>query len=151
MTMKALIFSYTVLALVVFACVHAQPVKVSSDFLLGVIPGHDLSLYETRDMEKMINVSVTYTAEYNVRADILKYGFIGGGIDCFTWTNSATSFVPFRADYDLSAGFQWHNYEAGWAHRCIHPLIERMTEIPLPTINYYQDLFYIKVKIGSRP
>jgi hypothetical protein len=148
--MKPLIFAYTIAALTLWTALRAQPVRVSSDFLLGVIPGHDLSLYEVKDMEKMVNVSMTYTAAYGVRADILKYGFVSGGIDLFTWTNSPTSFVPFRADYDLSAGLQWHNYEVGITHRCIHPLIERMTEFPLPMVNYYQDLFYLKVKIGAK-
>lgn len=134
--------------LITVTLLQAQPIKVSSEFMLGVIPGHQLSLYETRDMEQMINVSVTYTAEYKLRADILRYGFIAGGIDCFTWTNSATSFVPFRTDYDLSAGLQCGRYEIGLAHRCIHPLIERMSEFPLPAVNYYQDLFYIKVSFN---
>lgn len=146
--MKPIIFAWIIAALTITLC-RAEPVKVSSDFTLGVIPGTDLALYEVQEVQQILNLSATYLADYQVKAKIYEIGFIDGGINCFS-TQHRNGFRPFRLDFNIGAGAVWKNYTVGWMYGCYHPIAPNWSRMPLPLINASQNLFYIKIHMGEK-
>ena len=125
-------------------------ITVSGVLQLGYMPGHQTSLYEIPYDHEYIDVSHTWTADYQATARIFKFGFISGGMTCYTLsTSNITDYYPIRMDFDFSAGLRHGPWEIGWYHGCYHPIAPNTVIMPLPKIDSPNDLFYIKIKIGK--
>jgi len=75
--------------------------------------------------------------------------FIGGGMKSFFATHEGTKyFKPFQMNFIFFAGIKYKQFEAGFRHYCIHPIITYMTE-PV-RVNWeggYEELYF---KISSK-
>jgi hypothetical protein len=140
-----------IVALILFiSTVCADYVEVSSVLLLGYMPGTQLSLYEIPTDHQVIDVSHTWTADYQATARLLKIGFVTGGMTCYSLsTGSIVDYYPIRMDFDFGAGLRHGPWEIGWYHGCYHPIAPNCEFMPLPRLDASQNLFYIKVKIGK--
>lgn len=117
----------------------------------GIIPGHQMSLYNLNYMQECLNVDQTIFVDYTARADVFKYGFLTGGFSSYSLAaNKGLDFYPFRQDYTLGAGFQYKNFEIGYFHGCYHPIAPNVLEILPYKIDSGNDQFYIKIKMGVK-
>ena len=124
---------------------------LSSTVELGVIPGHDLSLFQVPDYQVNLNVAQTYYSDLQATLDIAKYGFVTSGVTAYSLLRRTdANFYPFRVDFQLGAGLRYKAFEAGWIHGCYHPIAPDEYAVPLPKIDAAQDRFYVKCQIGKR-
>ena len=113
---------------------------------LGVIPSHDLSLYDLSEAnQKILNINTTYYADYEAKLSISKYFYIAGGMTAYMLNETATAFYPFRVDFQAGAGARYKAFEIGIAHGCYHPICPDETKLPLPNINSAQTRFFVKI------
>jgi hypothetical protein len=117
---------------------------------LGLIPGHDVSMYVVPKEQTMLNVGLTLYADFNTELKITKYAFVSGGLQAFSLAKkNEANMYPIRMDYTMGAGLRYGVLEAGWRHECYHPIAPSVKIVPFPRIDSSKDIFYIKAVITT--
>ena len=127
--------------------------NINATVELGVIPGHDVSLYDMSSYNpspnKICNVytnQVFYTG-FRSELDITKYIFINGELISYELgTKTAFNFYPIRIDFKIGGGLRYKWFEIGVNHSCYHPLAPNVLEIPRPKIDVNENVFYTNIK-----
>lgn len=81
--------------------------------------------------------------------DFFNIIFLGGGMQSFFAINKGTKyFKPFEMNFSFFTGIRFKNFEAGFRHYCIHPIITYMTQpVKINWEGGYEELY---IKISSK-
>lgn len=119
---------------------------------LGLIPGHDLSMYLIPDHQEWLNINTTYYIDYDIKINIHRYFEIHGGMTSFSFkTMDGLDFYPLRMDYKFGISLEYNCLSIQYDYGCFHPITPLCSSSPLPKLDAAQHNISIKCIIGKEP
>lgn len=86
-------------------------------FTIGYIPLDNLKIYELEEDTKC------YFVEFEMEMVILKYGFIGGGVEVNAFEKKfLKQYSPYQLEFIVNMGVRFDQIELGYYRRCVHPM-----------------------------
>lgn len=149
--MKAIFF---VACLCALACAEPllTPAVLTSTFEGGIIPGHEVSLYEVPDEQELLNVKRSFYTDMQLKLDFGKLLYVTGGMTAYEWGMKKISarYYPFRMDFLFGAGVRWHDLTFGYAHGCFHAVMPNVAIAYQGKIDAGYDRVFIKAEISQK-
>lgn len=122
-----------------------------SSLYLGIIPGHQLSMYKIPEHQEWLVINQTYLADFKFNVTIKKYIEIYGGVTTFTFkTGNGLDFYPFRSDYQSGISLKYSFIKLSYDYGCYHPLTPLCDKSPLPKLDASQQRIGIEFQIGKK-
>jgi hypothetical protein len=128
------------------------PVILTSTFEGGIIPGHEISLYEVPDEQQQLNVKRSFYTDMQLHLDFGKLFYISGGMTAYEWGMKKVSveYYPFRMDFLFGMGVKWKTLTFGYAHGCFHAVMPNVAIAYQGKIDAGQDRVFVKAEISQK-
>jgi hypothetical protein len=157
-TINTICTGLIILLLGVLAGLHAQtesllcPAILTSTFEGGIIPGHEVSLYEIPDEQQELNVKRSFYTDMQIKLDFGKLLYVSGGMTAYEWgmKKISASYYPFRMDFLFGTGIHWGALTLGYAHGCFHPVMPNVAIAYQGKIDAGQDRIFVKAEISNK-
>lgn len=122
--MRKLMFLSMILFLGMGLFLTADPLTLDYGFTIAYLPLE--SLYQsTGSYNASENKKLCFYADFNTRIYFLDFLFFGGDMRCNFYKNNIDFiyFVPDMMTFKFSTGLKFSNFEIGFNHYCLHPVI----------------------------
>ncbi len=117
----------------------------------GLIPGHEVSMYQVPQYQTILDVRKTYYSDMSCNLDIYKYFYLTGGITSYQWgVKTEAGFYPFRMDYQFGTGVKYKAVTLGYYHGCRHHIAPNVQIQPFPRIDSGHDQFFVRLEIKKK-
>ena len=115
---------------------------------IGVTPQVGLVSYTEPIEYDNLDWGVFYT-ELDAEVQLFRYLFAGGTMRTYMVPSEGINFSPRYNVYDLRAELRWQVLEAGWRHRCFHPMItyQPLLDVEIQGIEGGYDEVYLRVEV----
>jgi hypothetical protein len=157
------IMKHTTMIFVVLSCIlictkNSHGVEISknthvwSNVYLGIVPGHQLSMYKIPYQQEILDINQTFLSEFTLYINFHRYLTVFGGVSTYSFKNAnILNFYPCRSDFRTGVKLNYKFVSFEYEHGCYHPMSPNCPEMPLPQVDASQDRFGINFAIGKEP
>ncbi len=115
----------------------------SSAFECGITPYDNMNVYVAEFWQEVTGNKISFYFDLETQ---LKYKgfFIGGGIKTFAGKpiTKIKEFHPYKTTYKFLVGYEYKNFQIGFRHYCIHPVVPYVTfDSPIIFQGAYEELY----------
>ena len=117
-------------------------------FEMGVVPQVGIIAYPEPFEHDVIEWGVLYT-QLEMEALLFGHVFLGGSVRTYVLPTEGIDFSPRSSVYDFHAGLRWRMLEAGWRHRCFHPMMPYLPvlDVELHGVEGGYDELYVRIEV----
>jgi len=115
----------------------------SSAFEFGITPCDVMHVYVRDFWKEVAGNKVSFYFDLETELEYKNF-FVGGGVKTFAGksTRVRREFVPYKITYKFAAGYNFNNFQIGFRHYCIHPVVPYVTfDSPILFQGAYEELY----------